>query len=571
MEELKFILCLNCNKDGSGGNDLEINEVLTDVSTSETTIYNIKSHISLDLNTNIDNIKILLYRNNKFLKSNNDTSIANGDKLCVVLLDNKKYIPISLKSGGGKSSEQIIFYENGNYQGETINGMKHGKGKMIFKSGDIYEGEWINDNKNGYGIYIFKDNTIYEGNWVNNRIEGKGKHTFKDNTIYIGDWVNNNREGNGKYIYTNGNIYDGDWLNDKKHGNGQIIFEDGDVYKGIWINDRLKEIDKPFYINDNTSNLSIFFTLEHDKESVDEISIDGNIINTINIQTSCFYIYPDKNYKILVGKYKRKLIFYNYKTNIIILEQIINIRSITDLFFIPEKNYMVILSINGIHLYQCIIINENKIFIEYINYANLGNCYYLIPLENNNLLVSCDKHILIYNTETNEKTIYLEYSEINLFGQLKLSNSLNYLAYNENDISLDAIYSFLYIINYQDKTPIAKFKLCTYSTEITNFLFSNLNENIIVCLTSEELKIFNIIDNTILYNLPNMSNFYNYPEFIIDICIIYSEIDNEDLLVILTDEKLKIISLLNLSEKYTINKEYARIQSFKYDPVITAW
>ena len=39
-----------------------------------------------------------------------------------------------------------ITYSNGTYEGETKNGIKHGKGKFIYASGDSYDGEWKEGN-----------------------------------------------------------------------------------------------------------------------------------------------------------------------------------------------------------------------------------------------------------------------------------------------------------------------------------------------------------------------------------------------------------------------------------------
>tara|TARA_B100000123_G_C25562048_1_gene354441 strand:- start:333 stop:542 length:210 start_codon:yes stop_codon:yes gene_type:complete len=41
---------------------------------------------------------------------------------------------------------QLIIYENGEkYEGEVLNGKRHGYGKFTFKTGTVVQGIWIND------------------------------------------------------------------------------------------------------------------------------------------------------------------------------------------------------------------------------------------------------------------------------------------------------------------------------------------------------------------------------------------------------------------------------------------
>jgi hypothetical protein len=45
-------------------------------------------------------------------------------------------------------------YKNGDYyEGQWIDDVRHGFGRLQFKTGDLYEGEWANDQMNGRGIF----------------------------------------------------------------------------------------------------------------------------------------------------------------------------------------------------------------------------------------------------------------------------------------------------------------------------------------------------------------------------------------------------------------------------------
>ncbi len=52
--------------------------------------------------------------------------------------------------------QTIVDAEGHKYEGETLNGMKHGKGKLLFEDGAFYEGEFENDAINGHGVLYYR-------------------------------------------------------------------------------------------------------------------------------------------------------------------------------------------------------------------------------------------------------------------------------------------------------------------------------------------------------------------------------------------------------------------------------
>jgi hypothetical protein len=49
-------------------------------------------------------------------------------------------------------------FENGDvYDGDLVNGIRHGKGKTVMKNGNSYEGAYENDKRNGVGLYTFSN------------------------------------------------------------------------------------------------------------------------------------------------------------------------------------------------------------------------------------------------------------------------------------------------------------------------------------------------------------------------------------------------------------------------------
>ncbi|MCO5285324.1 MAG: WG repeat-containing protein [Chitinophagaceae bacterium] len=89
------------------------------------------------------------------------------------------------------------------------------KTTLKYKSGTIYEGEVVNNVPNGKGKMTFTTGTVYEGDFVNGKYEGKGKYTFSNGDFYEGDFANGKRSGKGKLTYKSGKVLEGDWEDDK--------------------------------------------------------------------------------------------------------------------------------------------------------------------------------------------------------------------------------------------------------------------------------------------------------------------------------------------------------------------
>jgi hypothetical protein len=123
------------------------------------------------------------------------------------------------------------------YEGEFLNGQRHGKGIYYYPEGTVYDGEWKMNKKTGSGKYHYVDGAIYEGEWQNDKIHGKGLYQYSDGSMYQGSWEKDRKEGKGKFILPAGSFYDGDWKNDKRNGSGLHQYKDGGFYEGEWKND----------------------------------------------------------------------------------------------------------------------------------------------------------------------------------------------------------------------------------------------------------------------------------------------------------------------------------------------
>jgi len=165
-----------------------------------------------------------LYENDKNFLRKKENDIKNGDGN---LIKNKLV------------ENDTIFYENGEYYiGQSLNGLRYGKGILFYKDGKIkYDGYFVNDKYEGKGKFIWEDGNYYDGQWLNGHKHGKGIEYYKNGSIkYDGDFANDKAEGNGKYIWEDGNSYIGQWMNGLKHGKGILFYKSGEIeYDGNFV------------------------------------------------------------------------------------------------------------------------------------------------------------------------------------------------------------------------------------------------------------------------------------------------------------------------------------------------
>ena len=63
-----------------------------------------------------------------------------------------------------KADGNIYKYEEGEtYEGEFLNGAKHGRGKIVWTDGSMYEGMWLNNMRHGFGRVIYSEGDCYQG------------------------------------------------------------------------------------------------------------------------------------------------------------------------------------------------------------------------------------------------------------------------------------------------------------------------------------------------------------------------------------------------------------------------
>ena len=131
-------------------------------------------------------------------------------------------------------------FKNGVYEGEAVENVPNGKGKMTWEDGKFYEGNFLNGSFHGYGKFVVNDLGCFEGIWVNHSfVKGKASYHFacsgyEMDAIYEGRFKEFFLVGYGKITRANGEIYEGGLLNGKPHGKGKLTSSDGTVVVGTW-------------------------------------------------------------------------------------------------------------------------------------------------------------------------------------------------------------------------------------------------------------------------------------------------------------------------------------------------
>ena len=121
--------------------------------------------------------------------------------------------------------ENIESYENIIYEGEYLNGERHGKAKIYKKNQSydkecflMFEGEFNNGKIWNGKRYDSEKNLIYELK------DGKGnvEEVDDDGITYVGQYLNGEKNGKGKeYDYDDDLQYEGEYLNGKRNGKGK--------------------------------------------------------------------------------------------------------------------------------------------------------------------------------------------------------------------------------------------------------------------------------------------------------------------------------------------------------------
>ena len=203
---------------------------------------NIKSSYFLNIIFSFldEKIKLKIAKYNKNLQKKIDVNLINYKFL------SGRYI---IYENNGIIKEYDGYFDNLVYEGEYLNGKRHGKGKEYFNNSIIYDGEFLNGKRNGKGKEYEYGELKYEGEYINGKRNGKGKEYSYEKCklmfegIYLNDkkWEgkgydkNNNiiyelKDGQGfikEYNYKGKLIFEGEYKNGKKNGKVKKYNDEG--------------------------------------------------------------------------------------------------------------------------------------------------------------------------------------------------------------------------------------------------------------------------------------------------------------------------------------------------------
>ena len=156
------------------------------------------------------------------------------------------------------------------YQGQFLDGKKHGIGRYFYKNGDIYEGYWADDMRNGYGFLKYFNGDWYQGMFVKDIRHGIGIYfEQKGFEYYLGEWIEDNKEGVA-CIYNQNWYYEGTVKNGVKVGYANFFYENN-IYTGEFKNNIWDGYGQLISVGKNSNNIyATKFIKGRRKEEIEE-------------------------------------------------------------------------------------------------------------------------------------------------------------------------------------------------------------------------------------------------------------------------------------------------------------
>ncbi|MEK8131169.1 stalk domain-containing protein [Paenibacillus filicis] len=125
-------------------------------------------------------------------------------------------------------------YTRLSYEGDTVDGLRHGDGKLYLDGKLWYEGSFSQNKLSGGGRLYTNGQLRYEGGFSNDQPQGRAKLYLADGSVYDGEFRNGHQSGEGTLLDAIGRPrYHGDWVNGLMEGTGDIYDDKGlIVYSG---------------------------------------------------------------------------------------------------------------------------------------------------------------------------------------------------------------------------------------------------------------------------------------------------------------------------------------------------
>jgi hypothetical protein len=103
---------------------------------------------------------------------------------------------------------EVVFPDGAVYRGAMRGISLHGKGEYVSKAFK-YQGEFLDGLKHGNGVYIWENGDRFDGTFAQDRPDGRGKYHFANGDSYEGEVKAGVIVGRGAYTTKAGDLFEG--------------------------------------------------------------------------------------------------------------------------------------------------------------------------------------------------------------------------------------------------------------------------------------------------------------------------------------------------------------------------
>ena len=128
-----------------------------------------------------------------------------------------------------------VLPDGAQYDGDMVNGVIEGEGRMLWPNGDHYTGSFKNGQFHGHGRLEFAGGANYQGEFTNGAITGAGTWLYANGDRYTGELKYGRAHGRG-VLEARGSRYEGEFRDDRYHGAGKLTDKEGNIYTGAFEN-----------------------------------------------------------------------------------------------------------------------------------------------------------------------------------------------------------------------------------------------------------------------------------------------------------------------------------------------